>query len=148
MTNREVNDYIVHRLKTAGGAAGLFTTEALDCIATASEGVLRNVNTICFNALTIAYALGRRAAGVSEVAEALCDLNLSGPPMSSAPVSEIATPSEVGTLAASSFPAKKGSWSVRVRLPARSFRSLVIAASLILVTTGALVARSVLLALR
>src|SRR5580704_13616601 len=73
---KEVSEYIVHRLKTAGGSPRLFAPKALDDIAAASGGVLRNVNTICFNALTIAYALGHRSVGTGEVAEAVRDLDL------------------------------------------------------------------------
>ena len=54
----------------------LFTPGAIGAIACASAGVPRNVNTICFNSLTLAYALDKHQVGTEEVAEALRDLAL------------------------------------------------------------------------
>ncbi|MGC2107980.1 MAG: AAA family ATPase, partial [Candidatus Korobacteraceae bacterium] len=76
LSRGEISDYISHRLETAGGAAGLFAPEALDAIASGSCGVPRNVNTICFNALSLAYALNKRQVRREEVAEVLRDLDL------------------------------------------------------------------------
>jgi len=76
LTRHEVHEYVAHRLTSAGSSAALFSPEALEDIAAASEGVPRNINTICFNSLTLAYALGNRQVGRAEVAEALRDLDL------------------------------------------------------------------------
>jgi len=76
LTGREVQDYMAHRLQTAGGSTALFTPGAIGTIASASAGVPRNVNTICFNSLTLAYALEKRQVGTEEVAEVLRDLAL------------------------------------------------------------------------
>src|ERR1019366_6139777 len=76
LTGREVQDYMAHRLQTAGGPIALFTPGAIGTIASASAGVPRNVNTICFNSLTLAYALDKHQVGTEEVAEALRDLAL------------------------------------------------------------------------
>jgi type II secretory pathway predicted ATPase ExeA len=76
LSSREIHDYIVHRLQTAGGSIAVFTRGAIDKIVAASGGVPRNVNTICFNSLTLAYALGKSQAGTDEVTEVLSDLNL------------------------------------------------------------------------
>ena len=76
LTGPEVRDYMNHRLQTAGGSIALFTPGAIDTIASASAGVPRNVNTICFNSLTLAYALDKRQVGTEEVAEVLRDLAL------------------------------------------------------------------------
>jgi type II secretory pathway predicted ATPase ExeA len=76
LTRQEVHDYIAHRLKTAGASAALFDGDALEAIASASGGVPRKVNTLCFNSLTLAYALNHRQAGRPEVAEAVADLDL------------------------------------------------------------------------
>lgn len=72
----KVQDYVAHRLKAAGAVTSLFTSDALDHIASASGGVPRVVNTICFNSLTLAYALGRQRVGREEVADVLRDLDL------------------------------------------------------------------------
>ena len=80
LDNREIREYMAHRLKTAGSAIDIFTPSAVELIATASEGVPRNVNTICFNSLTLAFALNKRDVGSHEVAEVLRDLNLPDTP--------------------------------------------------------------------
>ena len=56
LSHQEVHRYMAHRLQTAGGSAALFTPEAMNAIAVASQGVPRNVNTICFNSLSLACA--------------------------------------------------------------------------------------------
>jgi general secretion pathway protein A len=76
LTSGEIHAYMAHRLQTAGGSIGLFTPGAIDMLASASGGVPRNVNTICFNSLTLAYALDKRQVGPDEVAEVLRDLDL------------------------------------------------------------------------
>lgn len=76
LTGREVHHYMAHRMQTAGGSIAQFTPGAIDVIASASDGVPRIVNTICFNALTLAYALEKRQVGTEEVAEVLRDLDL------------------------------------------------------------------------
>jgi general secretion pathway protein A len=76
LSRSEAHDYMAHRLGIAGGAASLFTRDALEAIISASAGVPRNVNTICFNSLTLAYALNKRQVGCVEVAEVLRDLDL------------------------------------------------------------------------
>jgi type II secretory pathway predicted ATPase ExeA len=74
-----VQHYMSHRLQTAGASIALFTPGAVDAIASASGGVPRCVNTICFNSLTLAYALDKRQVGTEEVAEVLRDLDLPMP---------------------------------------------------------------------
>src|ERR1039458_6648211 len=76
LTPREVQQYMAHRLQPAGGSIALFTPGAIGTIASASTGVPRNVNTICFNSLTLAYALEKHQVGTEEVAEVLRDLAL------------------------------------------------------------------------
>ena len=79
----EIHQYIVHRLRRAGGADEIFAPDALGAVAAASGGVLRKVNTICFNTLTIAFALNHGRASVADVREALHDLELPGEALSS-----------------------------------------------------------------
>ncbi|HKD05116.1 MAG TPA: AAA family ATPase [Bryobacteraceae bacterium] len=76
LSHSEVREYMAHRLKTAGGSVGVFTPPAIEAIATASGGVPRIVNTICFNALTVGYAMNQRQVGLEQVAEACHDLGL------------------------------------------------------------------------
>jgi hypothetical protein len=48
--------------------------------------VPRIVNTICFNALTLAFAVGKRTVDAADIAEVLKDLSLGEPRPASAPV--------------------------------------------------------------
>jgi general secretion pathway protein A len=73
----EVREYIAHRLKTAGSPNSLFSAGALDAIVSGAEGVPRNVNTICFNSLTLAYGMDQREVARDHVEEVLRDLDLS-----------------------------------------------------------------------
>jgi type II secretory pathway predicted ATPase ExeA len=74
---REVTQYISHRLKVAGyKGAGLFDADALREIAVHSDGIPRNINTICFNALTLGYAKGLEQIDGSTVSEVLADLDM------------------------------------------------------------------------
>ena len=77
LSHSEVGEYIRHRIETAGGSAAVISSGAVEAIASASRGVPRNVNTIAFNAFTLAYALNRRQVGDPEVSEASGDLALS-----------------------------------------------------------------------
>ena len=56
-----MTQYISHRLGVAGyQGKPLFTTEALQLIAEESGGNPRNINNICFGALSTAFALGQK----------------------------------------------------------------------------------------
>jgi len=73
----ETAAYIQHRLRVAGHYSdeSLFTPTALSLIAQASEGIPRNINNICFNALTLGCALQRKTIEVELIREVLTDLN-------------------------------------------------------------------------
>jgi type II secretory pathway predicted ATPase ExeA len=61
LNDTETQEYIGYRLRVAGyGGGSLFTPEACALIAARSGGVPRNINHLCFNALSLGYALGRR----------------------------------------------------------------------------------------
>lgn len=57
LTRQQVSEYIERRL-AIGGHTGepLFTPDALDFVAQASEGIPRNINNLCFHALSMGYA--------------------------------------------------------------------------------------------
>jgi type II secretory pathway predicted ATPase ExeA len=76
-TRKEVFEYIDHRLRTAGYKGGRrFTPEALSIIADLSEGIPRNINNICFHALSLGYAKGQRKIDVAIIEEVFRDLEL------------------------------------------------------------------------
>jgi general secretion pathway protein A len=71
--------YVQHRLRVAGYRfeSPLFTDSALALIVTRSEGIPRNINNLCFNALSLGCALKRRTIDTDIVLEVLGDLDLS-----------------------------------------------------------------------
>jgi general secretion pathway protein A len=69
--------YIEHRLRVAGHAGRPpFTAEALAAIAARSGGIPRNINNLCFNALSLSCALGRKKVDVEIVLDAARDLDV------------------------------------------------------------------------
>jgi general secretion pathway protein A len=80
LTRLETADYIEHRLKVAGyeNSNPLFTPEAVSLIAQYGDGIPRNINNICFNALSFGCALGRKVIDAEVVREAIADLGLKG----------------------------------------------------------------------
>jgi general secretion pathway protein A len=74
----EIEQFINYRLRVAGYEGGpLFTPEARRMIAQASEGIPRNINNICFNALSIGCALQQKTIDVDIVKEVAGDFDLS-----------------------------------------------------------------------
>ena len=78
LSAEEARDYIEHRLRIAGyrGTRSLFTSAAYERIAQYSGGIPRNINNLCFNALSLGYALKRASIGPELVEEAFRDLTL------------------------------------------------------------------------
>ncbi len=74
----EVDEYIDHRLRVAGyeSKTPLFTARARAMIASYSRGIPRNINNICFNALSLACALKKTTINSSIIEEVLTDLDL------------------------------------------------------------------------
>jgi len=73
----ETRDYINHRLQAAGyQGPSLFTMAALRLIAERSQGIPRNINNICFNAMALACAMTLSTIDHNVVLEVLADLDL------------------------------------------------------------------------
>ena len=73
----EVAQYVRHRLGVAGYQGDrLFTTDALQLIGEESGGIPRNINNICFGALSTAFALGRKKIDREIVEEVAAEQNL------------------------------------------------------------------------
>jgi len=66
--------YISHRLEVAGyEGAPLFTPGALRIIAEQSQGIPRKINSLCFSALSLGCAMGRKQVDVETMEEVLAD---------------------------------------------------------------------------
>jgi len=77
LARQEIVGYIEHRLRRAGYAGPqLFTTRALERISGDSEGIARNINNLCFNALLAGYAAGRKQIDSAIVDQVLADLEV------------------------------------------------------------------------
>ncbi|HZQ95693.1 MAG TPA: AAA family ATPase [Candidatus Sulfotelmatobacter sp.] len=78
LTAEEVARYMNHRLRAAGRQDGLpFTGPAVKMIARLSEGIPRNVNNICFNALSLGCALRQKTVDVDVLQQVAEDFDLS-----------------------------------------------------------------------
>ena len=76
-SSQDVNAYIDHRLWVAGCQnPALFTVGARKLIAEQSEGIPRNINNLCFNAMSLACALKRKAIDRDIVQDVIADLDL------------------------------------------------------------------------
>jgi general secretion pathway protein A len=75
---QETREYIEHRLRVAGYSSNkpLFTDQAYAVIAEQSQGIPRNINTLCFNAMSLGCALKRQIADDSILQEIISDLDL------------------------------------------------------------------------
>lgn len=72
----EVRRYVEHRLRVAGHKRrNPFTKAALSSLAQASEGIPRNINAICFEALSSACAEGKKKIGERQICRALPQLD-------------------------------------------------------------------------
>jgi hypothetical protein len=76
-TPAETDSYIEDRLQVAGYDGGpLFTREARALIAARSRGIPRNINHLCFNALSMGFALKRKKIDREIIQEVVEDLDL------------------------------------------------------------------------
>jgi general secretion pathway protein A len=75
----ETRNYLNHRLKVAGLNNGhqVFTDDACALIAELSLGIPRNINNLCFNALSLGFALQQKTIGADILREVVADFDLS-----------------------------------------------------------------------
>jgi general secretion pathway protein A len=77
LSSAETMMYLDHRLSVAGYTGhALFGDDAIGLIIAHSGGVPRNINNICFNALTLGYAKRQKQIDAPVVHEVLSDLDL------------------------------------------------------------------------
>jgi general secretion pathway protein A len=77
-TPEETTLYILHRLRVAGYNSDmpLFTKDALALIALCSEGLPRNINNLCFNALSLGAALQQKPIDRDVIRQVIGDLDI------------------------------------------------------------------------
>jgi general secretion pathway protein A len=75
----QTRHYVNHRLSVAGYEenSSLFTDKAITLIARHSEGIPRTINNLCFNALSLGYAMKQQRIDEKVILEVLNDLDLS-----------------------------------------------------------------------
>jgi type II secretory pathway predicted ATPase ExeA len=79
LTFQETNLYVAHRLRIAGcdSRTPLFTRHSVALIAEHSGGIPRNINNMCFNALSLGCALRRTPIDDEVICEVINDLDFS-----------------------------------------------------------------------
>jgi general secretion pathway protein A len=74
----DTRDYVQHRLKIAGYQGDdLFTPQAMAVMTQFAEGIPRNINNFCFNAMSLACALRKKTIDAEIVQEVINDLDIS-----------------------------------------------------------------------
>ena len=76
-TEEETGLYIAHRLQVAGHSGEpIFDPDSIGLIARHSDGIPRNINNICYNALFLAYTRGHRKVTAEIVQEVAASLDM------------------------------------------------------------------------
>jgi general secretion pathway protein A len=82
MDGPEVRRYIEHRLQKASYEGDrLFTNEALSLIAQHSDGIPRNVNHICFGAMSLGFACDKKTIDAAIVREVIASREMEAAPV-------------------------------------------------------------------
>jgi len=77
LTSKEVNAYIDHRLWVAGyTGSSLFSVSARTLLVEFSEGIPRNINNMCFCAMSLGWATKQKTVDREMMSDILADLNL------------------------------------------------------------------------
>jgi general secretion pathway protein A len=77
LSMEQTSAYIDHRLNFVGyNGPPLFTAEAVSRLTDASHGIPRNINNLCFNALSLCCAMNRKQVDGAMVAEVIADQEL------------------------------------------------------------------------
>jgi type II secretory pathway predicted ATPase ExeA len=75
LDRQQTIEYVRHQIAQAGGQAdAIFTADALDAIAQATDGIPRLINQVCDHVLLLAYAGGERQINAAGIEEAWADL--------------------------------------------------------------------------
>ena len=136
LAQAEVDRYIDDRLQVAGYQGGpLFTPGARALIAARSRGIPRNINNLCFNALTMGYALSRPKIDEEIVREVILDLELESLAPEGDPARRLVSPSRPAA-SPKPLPAKRRSMLALRTLGAAALAVSVTLGSVALFPTG------------
>ncbi len=84
LDRQQTIEYIRHQIEQCGGQAdAIFTADALEAIAQATDGIPRLINQVCDHVLLLAYAGGERQIPAAGIEEAWADLQQLPAPASS-----------------------------------------------------------------
>jgi type II secretory pathway predicted ATPase ExeA len=90
----EVAAYVKHRLRAAGyEGPPIFSSGALQTIARVSKGIPRDINSLCFQALSIGFAMQTKTIGAEIVREVVADFE--GAPSFEHPTPATVSPADV-----------------------------------------------------
>jgi type II secretory pathway predicted ATPase ExeA len=114
----ETQFYIDHRLRVAGYdfAVPMFTKRAYGMIAERAEGIPRNINNICFNAMSLGFVGNQKTIDANVIQEVIGDLDLRPMFAPQPSVSQIDEPKAVLTILSSPISSGHflGTWSLRL----------------------------------
>ena len=80
LTQEEVSAYVDHRLLVAGNKSStLFSVGARTLLAEYSQGIPRNINNICFSAMSLAWALKQKSIDRDMMRDVLTDMDFEVP---------------------------------------------------------------------
>jgi type II secretory pathway predicted ATPase ExeA len=75
LDRQQTGEYIRHQIEQCGGQTdAIFTSDALEAIAQATDGIPRLINQVCDHVLLLAYAGGERQITAAGIEEAWADL--------------------------------------------------------------------------
>ena len=78
LSEGEITDYIVHRIRVAGGQREIFSSAAIAGIGKYSSGLPRLINTICDNALLEGFLMKAETIDENVIKTVAVDLGLNG----------------------------------------------------------------------
>src|ERR1700680_3326629 len=80
LTREEVSTYVDHRLWVAGNkGSSLFSVGARTLLAEQSEGIPRNINNICFSAMSYGWAMKQKTIDREMMSDVLADMDFKSP---------------------------------------------------------------------
>jgi type II secretory pathway predicted ATPase ExeA len=103
--SEETARYIEHRLQIAGyDGSPLFTPGALQIIKDRSQGIPRNINALCFSALSLGYAMSRKRIDSEIMREVVADRDVESLDEPTMPRRTSSAPVKVGPILSYSRP--------------------------------------------